>query len=756
MSSEPSVPAVVGGSPFSILKSVEWCRRNNLKPVPLAWAKKNAVQQNWNATDWVPPPDSYWQQNLAGVGVKTGATQGGLVDTDKDCQEAIFLCPYFFPPTSAVFGRLSKPDSHSLYKVDEPNFDTKMFIDPVTRHTIIELRGGTGGAQTVLPGNIHDPTGEEIKWSSTPYPEITSVPYSQLLDAAKKVAIATVISRYCWDEGYHNEPTKHLAGMFCRLEWPLEETKALIAAVMEMTGDKDKSRLPTIEATYRRFEAGKKVSGANVLRKQINNDPVVDYILEQAGHATINLLNDYNDRFGIVMLAGKFRIAVPQPRSSEVVFMQKGDFLDRYAIEPSGQMAKGGRSISKAEIWLGEPRRRTYDAADFMPGVDDDGEVFNLWTGWGCHPSDNGSCDAWLELVHQHICQKNDEAYHWLLHWFASIVREPMNKPHTCPVIIGREGTGKSLMIDYYKDIIGGGYQVVTKEDQLVGKFNAYMQNCLLLHSEEATFGGDKKHAGIIRSFITDEVQRLEKKGVDSYQIKNHARLIITTNNFNAASVAVGDRRYSIFDMGWAGLDANLRDAVLKERKEGGPAALFKYLLDMQYDPKLARTNLKNEALATLKGVNASPIDSWWHDVLMEGQLLPDYALCFMKAEEGDLWANQVGSTALFTSMICHLRARGTRTQGLNPPLFMNQLCRMTGRKGFARGQRSYSPILDDRAPREMQTMPIRQASILDLPDLPVCRKAFEEYLGSQLEWPEDEKPFDKQRRADKKLTSEY
>lgn len=72
------------------------------------------------------------------VGVRLGASSGGLVDVDLDCPEALTLAEIYLPPTDAVFGRASKPRSHFLYVAAGAAFAA--YSDPLTGETIVELR----------------------------------------------------------------------------------------------------------------------------------------------------------------------------------------------------------------------------------------------------------------------------------------------------------------------------------------------------------------------------------------------------------------------------------------------------------------------------------------------------------------------------------------------------------------------------------------------------------------------------------------
>lgn len=722
-------------SSTAVLQTVAWIGKQGFRAVPTHPNSKAAINREYVSLDYKPPPDDLWKRGEYGVGIVTGPRHHGPVDADLDCDEALFFATRFMPNTTATFGRPSKPRSHMLYKVDVPEFEKKAFIDPTDNSTILELRGDAGH-QTIAPGSIHEGTGELIAWSDVPFPDVPSVSAEQLTKAARMIALATLITRHVWAPGYHNEACKHLAGILFYLDWPVEDTVSLIEAIMEFTDDTDKSRIPTIRATYRRGESGKKVSGAGVLRKQLGSDAVVDRLLEWAGSPSINVVQEYNDRFAVVSVEGKFRIADTDVSASDPpVFYHKDDFLGLMATDYSDQVnEKTGVAISKPRLWLANPRRRQYRNVDFVPGAEDT-NFLNLWTGWAVQPSSEGKCDAWLELLHMVICGNDDKLYAWLLHWFANIVREPEHKSLTAPVIIGVEGAGKSLMIAYFGKILGKGFTHVTNDEHIHGRFNQHLARTVLMHSDEALYAGDKKHAGIIRSLITDELRIYEQKGIDAKQIRNFLRLIITSNEIHAAPVKPGDRRYTVAMMGDRKLSSKLKDAVVKEMNDGGPAALFQYLLDMNYDPTIPRTNIKNEALSALKATNFTPPEAWWYDALYEGEVLPRF-LMWATQPENEAWPPTVAGPALYQSFQQHMSAHKARGV-YNDTMLGLQLQRFTGRV-LKRSRRNFINPMLDGAPRDVLALGNRMSSIIDLPSLAECREAFELYLGQRIEWPDD------------------
>jgi hypothetical protein len=729
-------------SPSHVRQTAAWANKYQFLTVMLHPNSKAANSRDYTDPNYKSPPEDAWRGNH-NIGLVTGR---GLVDVDCDSPEAVSLVPRFMPQTSAIFGRASKRRSHYLYRLN-PNsdpFEKLIFLDPVTRSTLLELRGD-GGHQTMAPGSVH-PSGETVEWDEVAFPEMTSTVLPEvLIEAGKKVAIAALIARYIWQPGFHNEPCMHLSGIFFYSGWSREDAEVMIRAVMDFSGDVDKSRIPTVRTTYRRGEQGKKITGAGALRKVLNNDQVVDKLLEWMGSNTSVILQEYNERFATVMVEGKYRIADFNIRPGEPpTLMLKDDFLNMTLAEV---IEVDDKKIPKARIWMKDARRRHYGRVDFMPGVeDDDSDVLNLWTGWTVRPKE-GCCDAWLELLREVICGGDAELNRWMLHWFANILREPCEKSFTAPVIIGDQRVGKSLLFSYFGRILGPGYMVATDPEHIYGRFNKHLAITLLLHSEEALYGGDKKHRGIIKSLITDEYRIFEPKGIDAKRVSNYLRLGLTSNEEHAAPVEAGDGRFTVINMRPRRAGPGLVRRLLEERGGGGPAALHHYLATMEYDPAVPRTNLKNEALGSLKAVNRSPLEAWWQDTLMNGKILPE-VLAWATRPENDDWPQTLSSEALYTAAQL---AVGDRT--LTKPRFANELNKWLGRRLTREVQlvfnNPYGFSEADTTPGVPQSVRMlrsgRHYSIENLPPLGECRAALERYCGQKIEWPrpceEEEEP---------------
>jgi hypothetical protein len=741
------------GSSLTVIRTYKWAEKNGIKVTPLTKGAKAAIDQNYADPSYQSPPLDRWIKNDLGIGVITGPVNSGPVDIDLDCAEAIHFAPYFLPPTQAVFGRKSKPRSHYLYRVDTPTFDKFAIVDrakaAASVTTIVEARGERH--QTAAPGTIN-PSGEIVEWAHDPMPELTTVPAQELVRSVQKIALATLVARYVWGAGNHNAPTLYLTGTFFYLKWSQEEVEQFITALMEWDGDKDTgARIGTVRNTYKKGEQGKKIQGAGVLRKQLKDDDLTDRILELAGNPTINLLNEYNERYACVTLGSQFRIAKTDVTPGDDIQFFSAD--NWKLITATDYMQGTTKPVTKGSVWLASPTRRTYSKVDFLPGQEDTTPVLNLWTGWAVQPCD-GDCSAWLDLVRNVLCGGSDELSTWMLNWLANIVLEPMKKSRTSLVLSSHEqGIGKTLAINYFGKILGegSGYVSVANGEQITGKFNSHLSRALLLHSEEAIFAGDKKHASIIKSLITDSTRTWEPKNVDPITVKNYVRLVSTSNDDRAAAAQMKDRRYTMIDASGAVLSKSLQDAVVKEFETTGPAALLKYLTqEFKYDPEIPQTTIKTQALFDTQMQNSDPVDAWWLDVLREGVLVPEELKDMTKPQDDD-WPAVVASKVLHYSAVLNLRAQGVRRLPVREE-FAKRLNRMVGVKLERKPVRF---VLEDviERPRDFKEWGFgdRQLAITNMPSLEDCRTAFEEYSGSKVEWPD---PDDTTPRFMKSITN--
>src|SRR5665213_1762515 len=133
-------------------------RRKGWRVIPIPRGSKAPKITSWQLLQLTEADIPQVFDEFCNIGV---ILDGGLVDGDLDCFEAIDLAPEILPPTPAVFGRRSKPESHWLYRV-VGTMPAERFTDPLTGEMLVELRSN-GGLQTIFPPSLH-PSGELVEW----------------------------------------------------------------------------------------------------------------------------------------------------------------------------------------------------------------------------------------------------------------------------------------------------------------------------------------------------------------------------------------------------------------------------------------------------------------------------------------------------------------------------------------------------------------------------------------------------------------
>lgn len=723
------------GSDPEVIRMDDWIRTHGQKSVPVDPDDKKARIRSFAEADYIPPDSGLWRRERLNIGMVTGA----IVDVDLDCPEAAFLAQRLLPHTTMVFGRASKPRSHWMYLGEGPLPANRIaWTDPVNGDVILEIRGA--GHQTVMPGSTH-PSGERIEWADN-WPETTTpTPNDELLRLNKLIAAGTLLIRN-WHEGSRNELTKYVTGMLCQYGWSDGIVEILMEAVFDYCGDNDPSRMKTVKLTMRKFADGRPVGGAGKLRGLLDERIIIS-LQQWLGSDKVNAVLEYNERFAVLFKGNKFGIAcldVIKP-GAPVLITSRTDFMHWTENEWVPSPDPDGKPVAKSKIWLTNLQRRTYREIEFLPGVEDSGETFNLWTGWAIKPATDASgkgCEAWLELLRDVICGGEEERYRRHLHFFASIVREPMKRPPTAPVIIGVPGAGKSLLVKYFGRILGrAGFVVVSRDESITGQFNAHLAQCLLLQSEEAIYAGDKKQRGMLKDLLTSETREYQPKFFDKTFVLNFMRVMITSNYDQAAPVETRDRRWLTTFMGERKASPELIARVLAELDNDGPAALFRYLLEMEYDSQLLWTEYDDPDRGEQIAMNLDPMDTWWQTTLDGESLLPVGLTWGTQpiSTEDNPWPSVVKIGVLHAAMRTELKQQGVRYIP-TPVQFSLRMRRWLGVK-LRVSDRKFANISggDESVPKDWQQLKDRGPAWVDFPSRVECQKAFSVYSGHAVDW---------------------
>lgn len=421
-----------------------------------------------------------------------------------------------------------------------------------------------------------------------------------------------------------------------------------------------------------------------------------------------------NARHALVMIRGKALVATERADGGT----DFGPVRDLHALYANDRVeVTEKRTEAVSAKWLRDLDRRTYaDGVEFAPGGAPPG-VLNLWRGWAVEPDPKASCARFLEHVRAVVCGGNRDHAEYVLGWLAHMVQRPQEKPGVALVLRGPKGAGKDSVGEYVSRMIGRRHApTVAQSEHITGRFNARMENALFFHVQEGAWAGDRKAEEVLKYLVTSEFVEIERKGIDSINLRSVLRLFISANAEWVVPASRDERRWAVFEVAdsRAGDDAYFR-ALRAEMNGDGPAALLHFL--RSYD--LSRFNvrkapqtegLRNQKIASLRGLHR-----WWFEVLHSGEI-GTYAT----DDEGEWEAAALtfGREELRNAYVLYMRGRRYDGDTLDS-------------REFGRALRDMLPSLVDRRPRTSAGR-VRQYV---LPPLTTAREEFGAWLGSPIDW---------------------
>jgi hypothetical protein len=348
-------------------------------------------------------------------------------------------------------------------------------------------------------------------------------------------------------------------------------------------------------------------------------------------------LDELNKEFAVVRVGGKTRVMEfeesPARRGVQIpVYASFEDFKkfqDKYRVTvPDGQK-HGTKEVGRGTWWLQHPDRRQYRAVVFEPGASEAAirGKFNLWRGFAVAADDAGDCSLYIKHLEENICSGNVEHFEYLLNWMAWGVQNPGERAEVAVVMRGGEGAGKGMAIKTYGALFGAHYAHATKPEHVVGKFNAHLQQCSVLFADEAFFAGDRSSEGHLKGVITEETLRIEPKGVDSFEVRNCLKILMSSNSDWVIPAGADARRYFALSV----CEAHKQDlvyfrAIAEQLSNGGREALLHFLQNRDLSGFDIRAVPMTEALAEQKAYSRRGLDALVELLAAEGDALVPHA----------------------------------------------------------------------------------------------------------------------------------
>ena len=170
------------------------------------------------------------------------------------------------------------------------------------------------------------------------------------------------------------------------------------------------------------------------------------------------------------------------------------------------------------------------------------------------------------------------------------------------------------------------GFQVTSREE-VIGKFNGHLQDCVLFVADEAYWGGDKRCVGRLQGMITEPTLPIERKGIDLIQVPNYLHVVMLAEPGWVIPAGRYERRYAALDVSairrgdreyFRGL-CTIRSMKAALRQCSSDRGMLE--LGDWHPRDIPDALLSNPALQRQQGLTLPSLEQWYVTLLHDGVL---------------------------------------------------------------------------------------------------------------------------------------
>jgi len=311
-----------------------------------------------------------------------------------------------------------------------------------------------------------------------------------------------------------------------------------------------------------------------------DNNEGVNTLITYLNHYLCALVNTSNPIYYVFSYNKKGNIA-------EMIFKKNFSNLVRSYPEFIFGSLKTKQNVF--DIWNNNQKRRKVLNIVFDPSLSCKNKYLNTFVGWPYPLFDNSTeiDKSKFKNICKHIKDiicNNDKTlceYWWKYH--AHIFQKPEKKTGVYMLYTGEQGIGKGIICEivlgnklfgghknkFSENAVGNYYNYITSKEEIIAKFNSKMVGKLYTVMDEVdTFSKDYKFASIMKTRITSNYIKLEKKGIDALDICDYNNISILSNDADIIPIEASDRRYCCFAVNnkWA-VTANSTTQFKQEKK---------------------------------------------------------------------------------------------------------------------------------------------------------------------------------------------
>lgn len=181
-----------------------------------------------------------------------------------------------------------------------------------------------------------------------------------------------------------------------------------------------------------------------------------------------------------------------------------------------------------------------------------DNDVINTFPGYKAKPVTSINMeyvDKVRELIcHAHGATKGDKVEAKILDYVQHVLLHPKDPSHICPVVVGKQGTGKSFFYEEFlsKLVIGLKLSYTCNSlDDLLSNFNGHLEHkILVIVSEASTEKAWSAKMDKLKNMITTGTLKINAKYKEQKDAESGIHIAITTNHISSVKITEDNRRF--------------------------------------------------------------------------------------------------------------------------------------------------------------------------------------------------------------------
>jgi hypothetical protein len=233
--------------------------------------------------------------------------------------------------------------------------------------------------------------------------------------------------------------------------------------------------------------------------------------------------------------------------------------LEAARLGVAGAMLGGPKSVA-GRLARADSGMRRVVSLTMRPGADlvleEDGQLcLNTWRPSSLVPLKGATAaDARVWLDHAERLIPEERERRRVLDRMAWALQNPGRKINSALVLVGDQETGKDTFLVPFWRAIGEHNHTVVPGESLGGSFNGYLETAWVLISEMPSARRRDVYESIKGLLTTPpDTIRINRKGLEEYEIPNIVNVWITSNHEGAMALAEDDRRVEVIGTKAAG-----------------------------------------------------------------------------------------------------------------------------------------------------------------------------------------------------------